>query len=211
MTMNLSYHLVRSIVRLWRICRIISFAVLPFFHKDASNKRSDTASEAIRQAKRYGKYFCFLLLTSYFLLSGCCGYSTRSLLPGYITKIHIKIFENQTYKTGLDEIATRATIDAFRNNSNLKIVSEEQADIVLNGKVIGFSKEPYVYTGALNVTQYKITVKFSVICLDQVKNTIFWQGDVSDWATYTNDEDAGIRDAIKKTAERLVTVILTNW
>ncbi len=157
------------------------------------------------------KYFYFLLLISVFLLINCCGYSTRSLLPGYMHKVHVKIFENQTYKTGLDEIATESTIEAFRKNSNLKIVSEDQADIVVNGKVTGFSKEPYVYTGALNVSQYKITIKFSVICLDQVKNTIFWQGDVSDWATYTDDEDAGIKDAIKKTAERLVTIILTNW
>jgi len=132
-------------------------------------------------------------------------------LPGYIRKVHIKIFENQTYKAGLDEIATQTTIEAFRNNSNLKIVSEDQADIVINGKITDFSKDPYVYTGALNVSQYKITVKFSVICLDQVKNTIFWQGDISDWAIYTTDEEASIKEAIKRTAERLVTTILTNW
>ncbi len=142
---------------------------------------------------------------------GCCGYSTRSLLPGYIRKVHIKIFDNQTYKSGLDELATQLTIEAFRNNSNLKIVSEDQADIVISGKIIGFSKEPYVYTGALNVTQYKITVRFSVVCFDQVKNSIFYQGDISDWAIYTTDEDKSIKEAIEKTAERLVTTILTNW
>ncbi|MGB9719981.1 MAG: LPS assembly lipoprotein LptE [bacterium] len=154
----------------------------------------------------------YLLLAVYYLLiSGCCGYSTRSLLPGYIRKVHIKIFENQTYKPGLNEIATETTIEAFRNNSSLKIVSEEQADIVVNGKVTGFSKDPHVYTGALDVTQYKITVKLSVTCLDQVKNTIFWQGDISDWAIYTTDEDESIKEAIKRAAERLVTTILTNW
>jgi len=153
----------------------------------------------------------YLVIILSLLILNCCGYSTRSLLPGYIHKVHIKIFENQTYKTGLDEIATDLTIEAFRKNSNLKIVSENQADIVINGKVSGFSKEPYVYTGALNVSQYKITIKFSVICFDQVKNTIFWQGDVSEWAVYSTDEEEGIREATKRTAERLVTLILTNW
>ncbi len=157
------------------------------------------------------EYRLLLLTTYYLLLSGCCGYSTRSLLPGYIQRVHIKIFENQTYKPGLDEIATQLTIEAFRKNSNLRITSEEQADIIITGKVSGFSKDPYVYTGALNVSQYKITVKFSVVCLDRVKNSIFWEGDVSDWAIYTNDEDKSIREAIGKTAERLVTTILTNW
>lgn len=157
--------------------------------------------------KRYLLFFSVFI----FLFLNCCGYSTRSLLPGYMKRVHIKIFENQTYKAGLDEIATQLTIDAFRNNSNLKIASEDQADIVISGKVTGFSKEPYVYTGAFDVSQYKVTIKFSVICYDQVKNTIFWQGDVSDWATYATDETEGIKEATKKTAERLVTVILTNW
>lgn len=156
-------------------------------------------------------YFYLLFTTYYLLLTNCCGYSTRSLLPGYIKKVHIKIFENQTLKPGLDEIGTQTTIEAFRNNSNLKIVSEDQADIVVSGKITGFSKDPYVYTGALDVSQYKITVKFSVTCFDQVKNTIYWQGDISDWAIYTTDEDASIKEAIKRAAERLVTTILTNW
>lgn len=161
---------------------------------------------------RLAKLLFYLLLTiSYTLISGCCGYSTRSLLPGYIKKVHIKIFENQTFKPGLDEIATQITIEAFRNNSNLKIVSEDQADIVVSGKITGFSKDPYVYTGALEVSQYKVTIKFSVICFDQVKNTIYWQGDISDWAIYTTDEDTSIKEAMKRVAERLVTNILTNW
>ncbi len=155
--------------------------------------------------------FCLLLATYCCLMPGCCGYSTRSLLPGYIKKIHIKIFENQTYKSGLDEIATQTTIEAFRSNSNLKIVGEYQADIVIEGKVTGFSKDPYVYTGALDVFQYKITIRLSVTCLDQIKNTIYWQGDISDWAIYTTDEESALREAAKKAAERLVTTILTNW
>jgi regulation of enolase protein 1 (concanavalin A-like superfamily) len=126
-------------------------------------------------------------------------------------KAHIKIFENQTYKTGLDEIATQATIEAFRTNSSLRIVDEANADIIIEGKVSGYAKDPYVYTGALNVTQYRITVKFSIRCMDQVKNAVFWEGDISDWATYETNEDDGIQEAVEKTAKKLVTAILTNW
>lgn len=166
----------------------------------------------MKNIHRHAILFCYLsIVICHLLMDGCCGYSTISLLPGYVKKVHIKIFENQTLKPGLDEIATQATIDAFRNNSNLIIVSEDQADIVISGKVTGFSKDPYVYTGALNVSQYKITIKFSVTCFDQVKNTIFWQGDISDWAIYNTDEYLSIKEATKRTAERFVTTILTNW
>jgi len=155
--------------------------------------------------------FC-LLLTTYSILSfSCCGYSTRSLLPDYIQKVYIKIFENTTVKTGLDEIATQATIEAFRTGSDLKITDERQADIVIEGQIVNYNKEPYVYTGALSVSQYKVTITFHVRCLDQAKNGVFWEGDVSEWALFETDENQGINEATKKTAQKLVTTILTNW
>jgi len=126
-------------------------------------------------------------------------------------KVHIKLFENQTLKVRLDELATNAVLEAFRGGSNLRIVDENSADIVIQGKVSGFSKDPYTYTSDQTVLEYKITVKFSVRCVDKAKNEVFWEGSVSDWATYDTDEDSAIDEAMRKTAERLVNTILTTW
>ncbi len=147
------------------------------------------------------------------IVVSCCGYSTRSLLPGYFRKVHIKLFENQTLKPGLDELATNSTIEAFRSGSNLRIADENSADIVVEGKVSGYSKDPHTYTSDQTILEYKITVKFSVRCVDRVKNEVFWEGAVSDWATYAavGQEEEAINDATKKTAERLVNTVLTNW
>ena len=176
-------------------------------------ERSDTASKAILQAKRYCVRISvfiswFLMLISHI---SCCGYSTRSLLPGYIQKVHIKIFNNKTIKIGLDELATNAVIEAFLSGSSLRIVDEKSADIVIEGDVSDYSKEPLTYTAGQTVLEYKITVKFSVRCIDQTRNDVFWEGDISDWATFTTNEEEAITRAIKNTAERLVTTILTNW
>jgi hypothetical protein len=145
------------------------------------------------------------------LFVSCCGYSTRSLLPDYIQKIHIKIFENRTVKVGLDELATNSVIEAFRSGSNLRIVDEKSADIIIEGTVSRFSKDPYTYTSDQTIIDYKITIKFTIRCIDRIKNEIFWEGDVSEWAIYSTNEDEGINEAMEKTAERLVTTILTNW
>jgi hypothetical protein len=145
------------------------------------------------------------------LLISCCGYSTRSLMPEYMQKIYIAILENRTLKPGLDELATNAIVEAFRSGSNLRIVDESSADLVLEGSVSGFSKNPHTYTSDQTILQYKITIKYSMRCIDKVRNEVFWEGDVSDWALYDTDEDQGIREAAKKVAERLVTSILTNW
>jgi len=154
--------------------------------------------------------FVIWLLTLLLCLSGC-GYSTRSLLPSYIQKVHVKIFTNQTIKTGLDELATNSVIEAFRSGSSLRIVDENSADIVIEGKVSGYSKDPYTYTANQTIIEYKITIKFTIRCVDRVRNEVFWEGDVSDWATYSVNEDEGINQAMKKTAEKLVTTILTKW
>lgn len=150
-------------------------------------------------------------LVSAFMMISCCGYSTRSLMPEYMQKIYIGILENRTLKPGLDELATNAVIEAFRSGSNLRIVDESSADLVLEGSVSGFSKDPHTYTSDQTILQYKITVKYSMRCIDKVRNEVFWEGDVSDWALYETDEEQGIRDASKKAAERLVTSVLTNW
>lgn len=145
-----------------------------------------------------------------FMLS-CCGYSTRSLLPDHMQRIHIKFFENRTLKPGLDELATNAVTDAFRSGSNLRITDEGSADLVLEGSVSGYSKDPHTYTSDQTILEYKITIRYSVRCVDKLRNDVFWEGDVSDWALYDTDEEQGTREAVRKAAERLLTRILTNW
>ncbi|UCG30544.1 MAG: LptE family protein [candidate division WOR-3 bacterium] len=167
----------------------------------------DSKSDTLISAK--------LVMTAYMVIMvlnlSCCGYSTRSLMPEYMQKIYIGILENSTLKPGLDELATNAIIEAFRSGSNLRIVDESSADLVLEGSVSGYSKDPHTYTSDQSILQYKITIKYSMRCIDKARNEIFWEGDVSDWALYEVDEEQGISEAAKKAAERLVTNILTNW
>ena len=152
----------------------------------------------------------FIVVLSLMVLS-CCGYSTRSLMPDYIQRIHVDLFENRTLKAGLDELATNSVIEAFRSGSNLRIVDESSADLVLEGSVSGYSKSPHTYTSDQTILEYKITIRYSVRCVDKARNEIFWEGDVSDWALYDIDEDMAIGEAARKAAERLVTKILTSW
>lgn len=155
-----------------------------------------------------------LVLGTWFLalvVMSCCGYSTRSLLPNYMKTVHVKLFENNTLKAGLDEVATNNVVDAVKSGSGLRLTNESSADIVIEGGVSGYSKDPYTYTSAQEVIEYKLTVKFTARCIDQVRNEIFWEGSVSDFVTYQSNEEQAIIDASKKTAEKLVNTILTNW
>ena len=157
------------------------------------------------------RYLAAVIVASILLILSCCGYSTRSLMPDYIQRIHIDLFVNRTLKAGLDELATNSVIEAFRSGSNLRIVDESSADLVLEGSVSGYSKSPHTYTSDQTILEYKITIRYSVRCVDKARNEVFWEGDVSDWALYDTDEEVAIGEAARKAAERLVTNILTNW
>lgn len=156
-------------------------------------------------------YVLIVAVVSVLLIITCCGYSTRSLLPSHMQRIHVAHFENRTLKAGLDELATNTVIEAFRSGSNLRIVDESSADLLLEGSVSGYSKDPHTYTSDQTILEYKVTVRYSVRCVDKARNEVFWEGDVSDWALYDIDEDQGIREAARKAADRLVTNILTYW
>ena len=157
------------------------------------------------------RYLMIHILVLSLVVLSCCGYSTRSLMPDYIQKIHVDLFANRTLKAGLDELATNSVIEAFRSGSNLRIVDEVSADLVLEGSVSGYSKSPHTYTSDQTILEYKIAIRFSVRCVDKARNEVFWEGDVSDWALYDTDEDLAVVEAARKTAERLVINVLTSW
>jgi len=157
------------------------------------------------------RYLAAVIVASILLILSCCGYSTRSLMPDYIQRIHIDLFVNRTLKAGLDELATNSVIEAFRSGSKLRIVDEGSADLVLEGNVSGYSKSPHTYTSDQTILEYKITIRYSVRCVDKARNEVFWEGEVSDWALYDTDEEVAVAEAARKAAERLVTNILTNW
>jgi len=157
------------------------------------------------------RYLISSIVALSLMILSCCGYSTRSLMPNYLQRIHVDLFANRTLKAGLDELATNSVIEAFRSRSNLRIVDESSADLVLEGSVSGYSKSPHTYTSDQTILEYKITVRYSVRCVDKARNEVFWEGDVSDWALYDTDEDQAIAEAAQKAAEKLVTNILTNW
>ncbi len=69
---------------------------------------------------------CLVLL----FLCGC-GYSARSLMPANIKSIAIPNFTNRTYEPGLEVDITRQIIDRFVFDGNLKIATEDKADVVL--------------------------------------------------------------------------------
>lgn len=153
------------------------------------------------------------ILVSLLALVSCCGYSTKSLLPSHLKGVYIEIFENRTIKIELGEQMTKELVRQFNTDGSLRATSESRAQLKVKGSVSYFNKEPYVYSGDQTIYKYKITVKCNIQAIDLVKNEVYWEGEVSDWAILEQNQDEvpATNEAITKVAKEIVRRILINW
>ncbi len=142
-----------------------------------------------------------LILASAFLLVGGCGYSLRGSLPGHIRTVAIPVFTNKTQEPGVENLLTRAVVDAFVTSGRLKVVRPEDADSILEGEIVGYQLNSLSFDPRVNVREYRLTVTLNLQFKDVKKNVVLWrqegvqekadfrvQGQVS--ATISSEESA---------------------
>lgn len=168
-----------------------------------------------------------------FLAGLCgCGYTTRSLVASPYHTVYIPPFENKIditnelyagskhrlYRPQLVSEVTRAIINRYLYDGNIKPLDKEDADLVLKGEVIEFRKDPLRYSDADNVEEYRVSVVVSISLQDAQAKTELWREDrfVGD-ATYylqgpeAKSEDAAITDAVNDLARRVVERTVEQW
>ncbi|MFQ5964586.1 MAG: LPS assembly lipoprotein LptE [Candidatus Scalinduaceae bacterium] len=79
------------------------------------------------------------LLIIVIVISGC-GYSTKSLINRNISSIYIPIFENETFRRGIEFDLTKAVKNEIMSKTNLRIVSKDSADTILYGTLQDFKE-----------------------------------------------------------------------
>ena len=178
---------------------------------------------------------CPLLLLAVVFLVAClsgCGYTTRSLLPAHIKKIYIENFKNsiniteetsdkriyKTYKPRLELDVTKAVIDKFIFDGNLKIARPEDADVILSGELVDFEREALRYDEDDNIEQYRIVIAVSIKLKDIKENRILWQfnrfaGRQEYYTTgsQAKSEETATNEAIDDLARRIVEETIEIW
>ena len=163
-----------------------------------------------------------------------CGYTTGSLLPSHIKQIYIYPFRNRieltaeltpdqyrfrSYRPNLETDITKEVIDRFINDGHLKVVEEENADIVLKGELIDYLSQPVRY-GADNETIEESRV--SLVCFvelrDVKKDTLMWRepriiGDATYnlSGAYASSESSAVSAAVSDLARRIVNRTIEGW
>jgi len=71
------------------------------------------------------------------LIAGC-GYSTAPVLKENVSSVYIPIFDNRTFRRGLEYELTEAIRDQILYKTDLKIADKDRADSILTGEILDF-------------------------------------------------------------------------
>lgn len=155
------------------------------------------------------------ILSFLFFMAGCCGYSTRSLLPGYLKTVHVSDVENRTLEPVLGEDLRDQLLTAFTTDGRLRVSSDPSADLMLTVTINRYERSAAVYTADTlnNVGQWRYELRYSAECRDQVKNSVLWQGSQTVFLNLEEeiDEEEGKLQLIEHAAEDIVRNILLAW
>lgn len=117
-------------------------------------------------------------------LSGC-GYSFQGTLPDHVKTVAVPIFVNRTQQPAVENVITRAIVDAFATNGRLRVVRREDADSILEGEVLQYTVGAIAVDPSLNVQQYRLGVTLNLRMRDVRQNRLlFEQANFSEQADF---------------------------
>lgn len=182
------------------------------------------------------KKLLFFALAIVVLISlSSCGYSIRSLSYSRNAKIYVKPFENKVdlnitdeysdrypyklYRHRLETKITDAVINRFLLDGYLKVISnEEVADLIVEGELTNYEKQPLRYDDASNVEEYRANLIVNVALRDVKKDELVWEekgfvgySEFFTTGSQAKSEDTAIDEAVEDLARRIVERTVEDW
>lgn len=174
-----------------------------------------------------------IVVVTILTLAACgCGYTTKSLLPSNYKTIYVDNFKNaikitaeqsnermyRGYRPGMEIKITKAVIDRYLTDGNLRIDSPERADLILTAKLIDFNRGGVIYDTNDNVQEYRISLVVSMELTErQTGKTVWTESGFAGETTYRTSgslettETAAIDAAITDLAKRIVERTVEAW
>jgi hypothetical protein len=159
-----------------------------------------------------------IVVSGCLLLSGC-GYTTNAFfLPAHIKTVHIQTLQNKSDQPNLENELRAKLVATFQSDGNLKIASEDEADAVLSGEVVRYSRQAMRYENDEAVQEYRITIAVNFQFVDRKNNAVIvkadnFSGDASFYLTgsQAKSESAARSDALDDLSHRMLNKIITLW
>lgn len=155
-------------------------------------------------------------------LTGCAGYQLGGQKPAHlikVTKLAVPTFENLTLEPRLGSLVTNAIIKQIQNSGGYEIVSMENAEAVLDGKVINVDRSQFRSDrrNVLRTSQLLMTLRTEYIIKESGSGTTLHRGR-SSADSYTildsniqNSEAQALEDAAQRLAANVAADITEGW
>ena len=144
------------------------------------------------------KFMKRFLLGVFFI--SACTYSFSGFFPKHLRKVYIPVFSNTTIRYGLEEVVTKAFIDAITEDGRLEVTSKENANLHIIGEIVEYKREPFEYDPSGKIITYKVTIGAKIRFYDKTKEEDYLaEKKYKGWGLYNNDtevEENGIERAV---------------
>jgi hypothetical protein len=179
--------------------------------------------------RRYIYSLCALLPAM--LLCGC-GYTTRSMVGSKYKTIAIELFKSSiditsepqanrgftTYRPALETDITKKVKERFLFDGNFRIAREDEADVILKGKLTDYRKDAVRYDAQDNVEEYRVSIGVTISLMERADKKPVWS-DQSVVGEYTfflagpnaKPEDTAVNGALDDLARRVVERTVEFW
>jgi hypothetical protein len=147
--------------------------------------------------------------------AGCQGYRTDPLVPADARRIAVPIFENDTFYRQIEFSLTRDVTDVLRMRPGIYVVPEEEADVVLRGRVTRVSQSVLALGDRERIDERSATTTVHCRLVDRRTGDLVKDFDVSeriDFATATGEDlGAAQHESFYDLARKIVNELEADW
>ncbi len=157
-----------------------------------------------------------------------CGYTAHSALPAGWQTVYVPPFANKIdYTTDnkrnlylpLLEVQVRnGVISRFQFDGNLKVAKADDADLVLTGELIDYTRDAVRYTDNNDVLEYRIRIIVNLKLTEGKDGPLVWEekgfaGESSFFVSgaQAKPESTAVNDAVTDLSRRIVERTIENW
>jgi hypothetical protein len=152
------------------------------------------------------------------VVPACGVYSTKGRTAGDIKKIAVSNLANETAEPDIEiEITNNLRSGIVRDNT-LKVVSEQEADAVLEATVVEYRNTPFTFNADLQAEQYRLVISLTASLFNPKDNTYIWKDrriDAhSDYYLETATErnyDRALEEVYKDLVEGILNATVQEW
>ncbi len=159
-----------------------------------------------------------------------CGYALvgrASNLPEDVRRVYVHPLENDTARSQVEQILTRAIVDEMVTRRRFELTNTvAEADAEIRGTVIRFVSQPVTFDGQGRVTEYELSITAKMLFQRVPSNEdeeplVLWRNDrylfrqayavdVNE-AAYFDREDETIEEVAERFAETMVSDLLEGF